>query len=43
MPRDVRDALKAVCAACGGLGVAEAEAYVLALERGRRYQCETWS
>ncbi|XP_019365899.1 PREDICTED: NADPH-dependent diflavin oxidoreductase 1 isoform X1 [Gavialis gangeticus] len=43
MPAGVTEALKTVFQLEGGLSTSEAEEYLAALERSRRFQSETWS
>uniref|UniRef100_A0A8C5WM58 NADPH-dependent diflavin oxidoreductase 1 n=1 Tax=Leptobrachium leishanense TaxID=445787 RepID=A0A8C5WM58_9ANUR len=43
MPVEVTDALKSVFCSEGGMSPAEAEEYLLQLEKSRRFQSETWS
>uniref|UniRef100_F7DMQ1 NADPH-dependent diflavin oxidoreductase 1 n=2 Tax=Xenopus tropicalis TaxID=8364 RepID=F7DMQ1_XENTR len=43
MPNEVTDALKWVLQSEGGLSAPDAEQYVVAMEKSRRFQSETWS
>ena len=43
MPQDVAKALEDIAAQHGGMGAAEAQAYVRQLELSRRYIVEAWS
>jgi len=43
MPKDVRAIFRKILKQEGGLSDAEAEKYVLNLDKTRQYQAETWS
>jgi sulfite reductase alpha subunit-like flavoprotein len=42
MPKDIRSAICAVAQSHGGMSDIEASGFVEALERSKRFQCETW-